>query len=284
MAIAPEDTTTFASGQEEHITREPYPNSKKIYVQGSQPDIRVAMREIAQSSTEVNGKMIPNPPVTVYDTSGPFTDPDIQIDVRKGLAPLRQNWILAREDVDELDTISSAYGLKRESDPNLETLRFHRSRKVLRAKPGQCVTQMHYARQGIITPEMEYIAIRENQRIEQASESLRVQHPGTPFGAKFPDGITAEFVRDEVVRGRAIIPANINHPEIEPMIIGRNFLVKINANIGNSAVTSSIEEVVYALFGLFDEGVAEEFPGEFFGGAVNFFEGLVDGYGAEGGG
>ncbi|HIA48677.1 MAG TPA: phosphomethylpyrimidine synthase ThiC [Candidatus Hydrogenedentes bacterium] len=236
--------TTFASGQEEHITREPYPNSKKIYVQGSQPDIRVAMREISQSPTEVNGQMVPNPQITVYDTSGPFTDPDIDIDVRKGLTPLRQNWITSRADVDELDSISSSYGLKRENDPDLETLRFHRSRKVLRAKPGQCVTQMHYARQGIVTPEMEYIAIRENQRIESAPESLRVQHPGTPFGAKYPEGITGEFVRDEVARGRAIIPANINHPELEPMIIGRNFIVKINANIGNSAVTSSIEEEV----------------------------------------
>lgn len=244
MAIAPKDTETFGTGQDEHITREPYPNSKKIYVQGSQPDIRVAMREITQSPTDVNGKMIPNPPITVYDTSGPFTDPDIDIDVRKGLHPLRQNWITSRGDVDELDSISSAYGLKRETDPELETLRFHRSRKVLRAKAGKCVTQMHYARQGVVTPEMEYIAIRENQRIEEALESLRVQHPGNNFGASFPDRITGEFVRDEVARGRAIIPANINHPELEPMIIGRNFMVKINANIGNSAVTSSIEEEV----------------------------------------
>ena len=244
MAIAPKHTQTFATGQDELVSREPYPNSTKIYVQGSLPDIRVAMREVAQSPTEVGGKMIPNPPITVYDTSGPYTDPSVAIDVREGLAPLRKGWILDREDVLELDTISSAYGLKRETDPGLEHLRFHRSRKVLRAKPGQCVTQMHYARQGIVTPEMEYIAIRENQRVDEAIESLRVQHKGTDFGAKFPERVTGEFVRDEVARGRAIIPANINHPELEPMIIGRNFMVKINANIGNSAVTSSIEEEV----------------------------------------
>ncbi|MFP6581409.1 MAG: phosphomethylpyrimidine synthase ThiC, partial [Candidatus Hydrogenedentota bacterium] len=244
VAIPADKLETFASGQDELVTREPYPNSKKIYVQGSQPDIRVAMREIEQSPTDVNGTMVPNPPITIYDTSGPFTDPDIEIDVREGLAPLRQNWILSRGDVDELDSISSAYGRERESDESLETLRFHRSRKVLRAKEGKCVTQMHYARQGVVTPEMEYIAIRENQRFEEAAEELKVQHPGQNFGASFPERITGEFVRDEVARGRAIIPLNINHPEIEPMIIGRNFKVKINANIGNSAVTSSIEEEV----------------------------------------
>lgn len=244
MAVPADKLKTFASGQDELVTREPYPNSKKIYVQGSQPDLRVAMREIEQSPTDVNGTMVPNLPITVYDTSGPFTDPDVEIDVREGLAPLRQNWIVSRDDVDELDSISSAYGIERESDESLETLRFHRSRKVLRAKEGRCVTQMHYARQGIVTPEMEYIAIRENQRFEEAAEALKVQHPGQNFGASFPERITGEFVRDEVARGRAIIPANINHPEIEPMIIGRNFKVKINANIGNSAVTSSIEEEV----------------------------------------
>lgn len=244
MAIPADKLKTFASGQDELITREPYPNSNKIYVQGSQPDIRVAMREIEQSPTEVNGAMVPNPPITVYDTSGPYTDPDVAIDVREGLAPLRENWIKSRGDVDELDRISSSYGQERENDPSLESLRFHRSRKVLRAKPGKCVTQMHYARQGIVTPEMEYIAIRENQRYELALEELKVQHPGNNFGASFPERITGEFVRDEVARGRAIIPLNINHPEIEPMIIGRNFKVKINANIGNSAVTSSIEEEV----------------------------------------
>ena len=235
---------TFAEGQDDRITREPYPNSKKIYVQGSQPDIRVAMRQIDQSPTEVNGKMIPNPPVTVYDTSGPFTDPDVDIDVRKGLAPLRQNWIESRGDVEALPHISSSYGRQREEDTSLDTLRFHRNRSVFRAKQGSCVTQMHYARQGIVTPEMEYIAIRENQKVEEALAELKEQHPGNNFGANFPERITGEYVRDEVARGRAIIPANINHPELEPMIIGRNFMVKINANIGNSAVTSSIEEEV----------------------------------------
>ncbi|MCH7958896.1 MAG: phosphomethylpyrimidine synthase ThiC [Candidatus Hydrogenedentes bacterium] len=239
---------TFEKGQEAHITRTPFPNSRKIYVEGSDPGIRVAMREIAQSPTKSgqNGssQMEENPPLTVYDTSGPYSDPDIEIDVRKGLAPMRAQWIRARGDVDELEHISSAYGQEREADPALSRIRFERTRKPLRAKPGRRVTQMHYARQGIVTPEMEYIAIRENQRSDEALEELRVQHPGTNFGANIPDAITPEFVRDEVARGRAIIPSNINHPESEPMIIGRNFLVKINANIGNSAVTSSIEEEV----------------------------------------
>jgi len=244
MATAPQDMKTFAEGQDDRITRDPYPNSKKIYVQGSQPDIRVAMRQIQQSPTEINGKILPNTPVTVYDTSGPFTDPDIDIDVRKGLAPLRQNWIESRGDVKALPHISSSYGREREADESLDTLRFHRNRSVFRAKQGSCVTQMHYARQGIVTPEMEYIAIRENQKVEEALAELKEQHPGNNFGANFPERITGEYVRDEVARGRAIIPANINHPELEPMIIGRNFTVKINANIGNSAVTSSIEEEV----------------------------------------
>jgi len=248
MAVSPTDYQVFAEGQEEaRITRKPFPNSKKIYVEGSDPSIRVPMREITLSATEAgrnNGVAGLNPPVTVYDTSGPYSDPDIDIDVRKGLEPVRLKWILERGDVEELPSITSLYGLKREQDPALENLRFHRSRKPLKAKAGQCVTQMHYARRGIITPEMEYIAIRENERHELALEMLKQQHPGQNWGANTPKSITPEFVRDEVARGRAIIPANINHPELEPMIIGRNFLVKINANIGNSAVTSSIEEEV----------------------------------------
>ncbi|MBX3178165.1 MAG: phosphomethylpyrimidine synthase ThiC [Candidatus Hydrogenedentes bacterium] len=249
MAVSPTEYQVFAEGQEEaRITRAPFPNSKKIYVEGSDPSIQVPMREITLSPTEAgrnNGVAGINPPVTVYDTSGPYSDPAVDIDVRKGLAPLRQAWILGRGDVEELPAITSEYGLKRERDPKLENLRFHRSRKPLRAKAGRCVTQMHYARKGIITPEMEFIAIRENERHELALEMLKEQHPGMNWGANTPTGkITPEFVRDEVARGRAIIPANINHPEIEPMIIGRNFLVKINANIGNSAVSSSIEEEV----------------------------------------
>ncbi len=248
MSIPADKMSTFEEGQGEKITRTPFPNSAKIYVQGSRPDIRVPMREIEQAPTRVGEgdaeRLEPNPPITVYDTSGPFTDPDIDIDVRKGLAPLRRDWILERGDVVELDRISSQYGRERESDPELKHMRFERSRKPLRAKPGACVSQMHYARQGVVTPEMEYIAIRENQRCEEALEELRVQHPGQDWGGNFPERITAEFVRDEVARGRAIIPNNVNHPESEPMIIGRNFLVKINANIGNSAVTSSIEEEV----------------------------------------
>ncbi len=182
-----------------------------------------------------------NPPVTVYDTSGPYTDPAIAIDVRKGIAPLRRPWIEARGDAEELPGISSHYGRLRLADPQLDSLRFAHLRKPLRAKPGRNVSQMHYARQGIITPEMEFIAIRENQRLEAA---FSAQHPGNSWGANIPKAITPEFVRDEVARGRAVITANINHPELEPMIIGRNFLVKINANIGNSAVTSTIEEEV----------------------------------------
>ena len=200
------------------LTADPFPNSTKIHVEGSQPGVRVPMREVRLSPTRTAaGQIIPNPPVTLYDTSGPYTDPDARIDLRQGLPPLRRDWIAAR--------------------------------------PGPNVTQMHYARKGIVTPEMEFIAIRENQRREIAREEIGgignrswgggvAQHPGFSWGARIPERITPEFVRDEVARGRAIIPANVNHPESEPMIIGRNFLVKINANIGNSAVTSSIEEEV----------------------------------------
>ncbi|MBI2421220.1 MAG: phosphomethylpyrimidine synthase ThiC [Candidatus Hydrogenedentes bacterium] len=247
MSVPTENMVVFSDGATEKISREPFPASKKIYVQGSDPTIQVPMREIALSPTVAGKNSLEqhdNPPVTVYDTSGPFTDPDIGIDVRKGVPAPRTPWILRRGDVEELPAISSRYGREREIDPELAPVRFERTRKVLRAKAGHRVTQMHYAKQGIVTPEMEYIAIRENQRCEEALEMLKQQHPGQNWGAKFPAAITPAFVREEVARGRAIIPANINHPEIEPMIIGRNFLVKINANIGNSAVTSSIEEEV----------------------------------------
>jgi phosphomethylpyrimidine synthase len=222
----------------------PLPNSRKVYVEGSSPDIRVPMREIVQSDTPASFGAEKNPPIYVYDTSGPYTDPQAKIDVRAGLLPLREKWILGRNDTEKLSGPSSEYGRSRLSDPKLAELRFNLQRKPLRAKRGMNVTQMHYARRGIITPEMEFIAIRENQRSEALSELLTRQHPGEDFGASIPRMITPEFVRDEVARGRAIIPANINHPESEPMIIGRNFLVKINANIGNSAITSSIQEEV----------------------------------------
>ena len=228
------------------ITREPFPSSKKVYVKGQIHDIEVAMREIeltdsAPQFSEGTFVKPKNPAVTVYDTSGPYTDPNIEIDVKQGLPKLRQQWILDRGDVEELDEISSDFGKERLFNSDLDHLRFEHLKKPLRAKPGQNVSQLHYAKKGIITPEMEYIAIRENQRIEEYNE----QHPGESFGANTPKGkITPEFVRDEIAAGRAIIPNNINHPESEPMIIGRNFLVKINANIGNSAVTSSIEEEV----------------------------------------
>lgn len=228
------------------ISRDPFPASKKIYVKGKVHDIEVAMREISLDDTEhkLTGEVSSNDPVTVYDTSGPYTDPNVTIDVKKGLKRLREKWITDRNDVEKLEGISSDYGQVRANNPLLDELRFEHIAKPYRAKKGQNVTQMHYARKGIITPEMEYIAIRENQRIEEM-EDIGHQHPGNSFGALTPKKlITPEFVRQEVAAGRAIIPSNINHPESEPMIIGRNFLVKINANIGNSAVTSSIEEEV----------------------------------------
>lgn len=230
------------------ITREPFPASHKVYVPGTLHNIRVAMREISLGDTvhkfANTDAATPNPPVTVYDTSGPYTDPTVEIDVRKGLPRLREEWIEQRGDTEQLSGISSQYGRERLHDPKLADLRFEYSHKPRRAKAGHNVSQLHYARKGVITPEMEYIAIRENQRIEELKE-VGHQHPGNSFGANTPKGIiTPEFVRREVAEGRAIIPSNINHPESEPMIIGRNFLVKINANIGNSAVTSSIEEEV----------------------------------------
>ncbi|MFN7508445.1 MAG: phosphomethylpyrimidine synthase ThiC [Betaproteobacteria bacterium] len=226
----------------------PLPRSRKVYVTGSRPDLRVPMREIAQSDTPSAFGAESNPPLSVYDTSGPYTDPQAKIDIRSGLAPLRAGWIDERGDTEELPGPSSRYGVERLGDPRLAELRFNLKRLPRRARGGPNgvgnVTQMHYARRGIVTPEMEFIAIRENQRAAEFSEMLRRQHPGASFGASLPPLITPEFVRDEVARGRAIIPANINHPEIEPMIIGRNFLVTINANIGNSAVSSSIGEEV----------------------------------------
>jgi len=223
---------------------QPLPQSRKVYVTGSRPDIRVPMREIRQSDTPAAMGAEKNPSVFVYDTSGPYTDPDVRIDIRKGLPALRQRWIEERGDTEELAQLSSAYGRSREADPALAALRFDLRRRPRRAKAGMNVSQMHYARKGIVTPEMEFIAIRENQRRENLSELILRQHPGETFGASIPKIITPEFVRDEVARGRAVIPANINHPESEPMIIGRNFLVKINANIGNSALGSSIQEEV----------------------------------------
>jgi phosphomethylpyrimidine synthase len=226
---------------------QPFPKSRKVYVEGSRPDIRVPMREITLDDTPTDMGGEKNDPLYVYDTSGPYTDPNATIDVRKGLAPLRENWILERGDTEQLDGLTSEYGRARAADLRLDELRFELTRQPRRAKPGRNVTQLHYARQGIITPEMEYIAIRENMKLAKAKAEGNIvaeQHPGHNFGAYLPEEITPEFVRDEVAAGRAIIPCNINHPELEPMIIGRNFLVKINGNIGNSAVTSSIEEEV----------------------------------------
>lgn len=230
-----------------------FPNSQRIYIQGSQDDIRVPMREIQLSPTLIGGgkenpRYEDNEAIPVYDTSGPYGDPNIPIDVHQGLAKLRQPWIDARNDSEPLSHRSSAYSQQRLADDGLDELRFSRLLTPKRARAGRRVTQLHYARRGLVTPEMEFIALRENMGRERIrSAVLRHQHPGEGFGAHLPDNITPEFVRDEVAAGRAIIPANINHPESEPMIIGRNFLVKVNANIGNSAVTSSIEEEVEKL-------------------------------------
>ena len=237
----------------DHLRGEAYPNSQRIYLTGSRSDIRVPMREIQLSPTLLGGskdnpQYEPNEPIPVYDTAGPYGDPHAGLDVRSGLKPLRDRWIAERDDTESLEQLSSAYTQQRLADEGLDRLRFENLPQPRRAKSGKCVTQLHYARQGIITPEMEFIAIRENMGRERIrGEVLRQQHPGQNFGALLPKDITAEFVRSEVAGGRAIIPSNINHPESEPMIIGRNFLVKVNANIGNSAVTSSIEEEVEKL-------------------------------------
>ncbi len=244
MSANPDDFLSQNARIDEASIR-PFPNSRKIYVQGSRPDIRVPMREITLSDTPTAQGPEKNPPLTVYDTSGPYTDPEVTIDIRRGLPDVRSAWIEERGDTELLPDQTSEYGRRRAADPALDHLRFpHHRRQPRRAKPGCNVTQMHYARRGIVTPEMEYVAIRENLRLEMYRDYLAEQHPGQSFGASLPEAITPEFVRDEVARGRAIIPANINHPELEPMIIGRNFLVKINGNLGNSAVTSSIEEEV----------------------------------------
>ncbi len=232
------------TAQVDEAATKPFAKSRKVYVEGSHPDIRVPFREISLSDTPSAFGAEKNPPVVVYDTSGPYTDPNVEIDIRSGLPALRAKWIADRNDTEQLDGPTSTFGQQRKTDPELAEMRFNLTRKPLRAKAGKNVSQMHYAKQGIITPEMEFIAIRENQRRENMSELLQTQHKGHDFGASIPKMITPEFVRDEVARGRAIIPANINHPEIEPMIIGRNFLVKINANIGNSALGSSISEEV----------------------------------------
>ena len=237
----------------QNLNNESYPNSEKIFIDGDIHPIKVAMRQIHQTDTFVGGSeenpvYEKNEPIPVYDTSGPYTDPNTKIDVHAGLPKLRQSWIEARDDVEALDGVTSEFAQTRLADDSLDELRFANLPKPLRAQKGQCVTQLHYARQGIITPEMEYIAIRENQGRDRIKcEALHSQHAGQSYGANLQESITPEFVRSEVARGRAIIPSNINHPELEPMIIGRNFLVKVNSNIGNSSVSSSIEEEVEKL-------------------------------------
>ncbi len=248
MSAIPEQFLQKTAQLSDEVTR-PFANSKKIYVTGSREDIRVPMREISQAATQTDGGVEENPPITVYDTSGPYTDPAIKVDLLKGMPDLRSPWILERGDTEQLAGPSSEFGHQRQHDPALAHLRFEHIRTPRRAQAGKNVTQMHYARQGIITPEMEYVAIRENNRFQELKADQRYaklvrQHAGHSWGANIPDEITPEFVRSEIAAGRAIIPANINHPELEPMIIGRNFRTKINTNIGNSAVTSSIEEEV----------------------------------------
>lgn len=224
---------------------EPIAGSTKVYLNGEMHKVKVPMREIKLSDTITSdGTVQKNPPLYIYDTTGPYTDPEARIDISKGLGKLRENWIADRNDTEMLPDLSSEYGRKRMSDPSLDSIRFPEvSRNPLRAKSGHGVTQMYYAKKGIITPEMEFVAIRENQKRYELAE-VNHQHVGNGFGAAIPDVITPEFVRSEIAAGRAIIPANINHPESEPMIIGRNFLVKINANIGNSPISSGISEEV----------------------------------------
>ncbi len=235
------------------LSVQPYPNSNKIYIQGSQPDIRVPMREITLADSLIGGtKQAPiysaNQPIPVYDTSGVYTDPNYTINLKHGLPKLRDSWIAERGDTETLPVMSSEFARQRLADETLDELRYGQLPDIRRAKAGRRVTQLHYAKQGIITPEMEFIALRENMgRKEYSDQQLNHQHPGENFGAHLPAEISAEFVRQEVAAGRAIIPCNINHPESEPMIIGRNFLVKVNANIGNSSVSSSIEEEVEKL-------------------------------------
>ena len=243
-----EDLRDQTSRLSEDVTG-PLPGSRKVYRPGSRPDLRVGMREVEQTTSSTSFGSGLNPSIPLYDTSGPYTDSDATIDIQAGLPPMRETWIQERADSEVLDTPTSEYGRERLSDPQLQEIRMAAVRPVRRARDGGTVTQMYYARAGIITPEMEYIAIRENAGLEALREDptfqeLLKRHPGEPFGARLPETVTPEFVRQEVAAGRAIIPANINHPELEPMIIGRNFRVKINANIGNSAVASSIAEEV----------------------------------------
>jgi phosphomethylpyrimidine synthase len=229
------------------VTR-PIPGSRKVHVTGSRPDLRVPMREIVLTSTPTLFGGEDNPPLTVYDTSGPYTDAGACIDLSAGLPPLRAQWIADRGDSQQLPGVSSEFGIARASDPKLDGVRFPGRPLPRRARAGANITQMHYARRGVVTPEMEFVAIRENQRLDEVRDAvLRAQHPGQDFGASIPREITPEFVRDEIARGRAILPNNLNHPESEPMVIGRNFLTKINANIGNSAVSSGIAEEVEKL-------------------------------------
>lgn len=235
-----------AKSAEDHKTAclKPLPNSTKVYVKGSRDDIRVPMRKIVQSDTRSGSGVEENPPIYLYDTSGPYSDPECRVDIMAGLPELREKWIEERNDTDKLTSPSSGFSRERQTGTEDAEKRFKVRSQPRRAKSGMNVSQMHYARKGVITPEMEFIAIRENQRRELYRETLSYQHPGQSYGAAIPQEITPEFVRSEVAKGRAIIPCNINHPEVEPMIIGRNFLVKINANIGNSAVSSSIQEEV----------------------------------------
>lgn len=251
MSAIPEEFLQQTTLLSEEVTR-PFPKSEKIFISGSRADIRVGVRRIEQDATQTQNGSEENPPIYVYDTSGPYTDPAASIDLTRGLPALRAAWIEERGDTEWLDGLSSGYGRERLQDPGLDSLRFAHLRAPRRARAGRNVTQLHYARQGIITPEMEYIALRENCMLEEMRADPRYadllrQHRGQSFGANIPECITAEFVRAEVAAGRAIIPCNINHPELEPMVIGRNFRVKINTNIGNSAVTSSIAEEVEKL-------------------------------------
>jgi phosphomethylpyrimidine synthase len=248
MSAIPEEFLKKTSQLSEAVTR-PFANSQKIYLPGSRADLQVPLREVSQTPTHTERGVEVNPPIYIYDTSGPYTDPAVKIDLLKGLPDVRSSWITERQDTEVLKDLSSHYGRARKSDPKLAHLRFEHIRQPRKARAGKNVSQMHYAKQGLITPEMEYVAIRENNNLQALRKDPRYsallrQHKGNNYGAEIPEVITAEFVRDEVARGRAIIPANINHVELEPMIIGRNFRVKINTNIGNSAVTSGIEEEV----------------------------------------
>jgi len=244
MSSTADDIASAAERLSAEVTR-PFPASRKIFVTGSRTDLRVPLREISLAPTRTADGLRENPPLPVYDTSGPYTDGEARIDLVSGLTPVRATWIEERDDTEALAGPSSAHGRERATDPGLAHIRFPQASQPRRARSGANVTQMHYARRGIVTPEMEYIALRENARREAVTDlDLLARHPGQAFGATLPETITPEFVRDEVARGRAIIPANVNHPELEPMIIGRNFRTKVNANIGNSAVTSSVAEEV----------------------------------------